>query len=620
MVVLSAGKTRGRGDEIATTTTRTTLRHYAISMRGDGSIYSVKRADVVTPLRPHQQRVLDKLEASKGLLVAHGMGSGKTLSAIAAADRMGLPVDLVAPAPLLANYHKELAKHTRGPLPDVRARSYEAAARGGGKVDPESLAIADEAHRMRNPGTSLHALSRQLRGARARLLLTGTPIYNQPENLAPLLNAARGDEALPEDPAAFRRDFVGERHVAPSLLQRLRGVRAGTVPELKNRDRLVDLATGYIDVEPSGSEDFPERVDEDVDVPMTRKQHEIYKYHEGALPWYLKLKVRANLPLTKSEAADLNAFSGGLRQAANTPRPYVDEMTDEEEDAAAPKLTEAVKRFAEAYKTDPRFRGVVYSNYLEGGLKPYARMLARAGVPADVFHGGLSASAKQSLVDKYNAGQLPGLLLSSAGSEGLDLKGTKLMQVLEPHFNNSKIEQAIARAIRYKSHADLPPEERKVRVQRFYATQPNGLFGKSKDLAIDRYLQNRANEKDELGHQIMEALTEASKRGPLRTRTDGQKTALAKYAGLSPESLATLLGAIGGGAYGGVMESRREASSPGSTALHALLGAAGGGALGRLSAGAGRRAGHLRGFERGLRANPHQDLAGEVLETLRKGL
>lgn len=565
-----------------------------------GSVYIVKRAEVVTPLRPHQQRVLDKLDASKGLLVAHGMGSGKTLSAIAAADRMGLPVDLVAPAPLLANYHKELAKHTRGPLPDLRARSYEAASRGGGKVDPESLAIADEAHRMRNPGTSLHALSRQLRGARARLLLTGTPVYNQPENIAPLLNAARGDDALPEDPAAFRRDFVGERMVSPSLLQRLRGVKPAAVPELKNRDRLVDLATGYVDVEPSGTDDFPERIDEDVEVPMSRKQHEIYKYHEGALPWYLKLKVRANLPLTKSEAADLNAFSGGLRQAANTPRPYVDEMTDADEDEHATKLREAVTRFADAYKSDPRFRGVVYSNYLDGGLKPYARMLAQAGVPADVFHGGLSASAKQALIDRYNSGQLPGLLLSSAGSEGLDLKGTKLMQVLEPHFNNAKIEQAIARAIRYKSHADLPPEERKVRVQRFFATQPKGLFGKSKDLAIDRYLQNRANEKDQLGQQLMEALTEASARGPLRTRTEGQKTALAKYAGLSPAALGALLGGVGGGAYAGVRESARPDATTGSTAMHALLGGAGGAALGGWAGRHGDHTGYRRGLARGM--------------------
>lgn len=37
----------------------------------------MKTADINTLLLPHQQRVLDKLKASHGLLVAHGVGSGK---------------------------------------------------------------------------------------------------------------------------------------------------------------------------------------------------------------------------------------------------------------------------------------------------------------------------------------------------------------------------------------------------------------------------------------------------------------------------------------------------------------------------------------------------------------
>jgi hypothetical protein len=483
-------------------------------------IYSVKRAEVTTELQPHQQRVLDKLQASHGVLVHHGMGSGKTLSAIAAGDRLGLPVDAVMPAPLVQNYQKELAKHVRGPYPDIRLRSYEAAARGGGKVDPDSLAIADEAQRMRNPGTSFHALARQMRGARARLLLSGTPMYNQPENLAPLLNAARGDGEVPEDPAKFREQFVGEKLVPPPLLKRLLGVKPGSVPVLKNRAKLVDLAKGYVDVHAAGADHFPRRVDEEFDVPMSDTQHEVYKFHEGSLPWYLRMKIRANLPLTKTEAEDLNAFSSGLRQSANTPRPYVEDMADDEELAAAPKIQKAVEELVKARENDPHFRGVVYSNYLDAGLKPYQRALEQRGVASGIFHGGLTPGQRRQLLDRFDRGDLPALLLSSSGAEGLDLKGTKLMQLLEPHFNPSKTDQVIARGIRYKSHDHLPEDERQVRVQRFYAAHPksfvNKILGTAPPTSIDRYLYDRSEEKRRLFQQFTDALQEASDAGPLK--------------------------------------------------------------------------------------------------------
>jgi signal transduction histidine kinase len=80
----------------------------------------------------------------------HGLGSGKTLEGIAAQEALGMPADVVVPAPLVENYKKEIEKHTRGARPDTRIRSYQKAVMSGG-VDPNRMVIADEAHRMRNP-------------------------------------------------------------------------------------------------------------------------------------------------------------------------------------------------------------------------------------------------------------------------------------------------------------------------------------------------------------------------------------------------------------------------------------------------------------------------------------
>ena len=40
---------------------------------------------------------------------------------------------------------------------------------------------------------------------------------------------------------------------------------------------------------------------------------------------------------------------------------------------------------------------------------------------------------------------------------------------MEPHWNEAKVQQVIGRGIRYKSHVDLPPEQRKVEVFYWYS-------------------------------------------------------------------------------------------------------------------------------------------------------
>ena len=95
------------------------------------------------------------------------------------------------------------------------------------------------------------------------------------------------------------------------------------------------------------------------------------------------------------------------------------------------------------------------------------------------------------------------LLLSSSGAEGLNLKGTKMAQILDPHFNDSKIEQVIARGIRRGSHAHLPEEERKVVVQKYLSVLPPNIFGRpSKSLSIEQYLTSMASSKEDVKDMI----------------------------------------------------------------------------------------------------------------------
>ena len=70
------------------------MLHDSAKLYGDGEAASIKQADLQPniSLQPHQQRVVDKVQdqlddtGQARMLLYHSLGSGKTLSGLAAAD------------------------------------------------------------------------------------------------------------------------------------------------------------------------------------------------------------------------------------------------------------------------------------------------------------------------------------------------------------------------------------------------------------------------------------------------------------------------------------------------------------------------------------------------------
>ena len=56
------------------------------------------------------------------------------------------------------------------------------------------------------------------------------------------------------------------------------------------------------------------------------------------------------------------------------------------------------------------------------------------------------------------------ILISGAGSEGIDFKFIRQVHILEPWYNMNKMEQIIGRAVRHKSHCSLPFQQRNVEI------------------------------------------------------------------------------------------------------------------------------------------------------------
>jgi len=71
------------------------------------------------------------------------------------------------------------------------------------------------------------------------------------------------------------------------------------------------------------------------------------------------------------------------------------------------------------------------------------------------------------------------------------------------------------RGVRYKSHADLPEDERNIKIQRFFATRPrSGIFERlgfsTPDMAADRYLEQMAANKARLNDEFRDLLIASS--------------------------------------------------------------------------------------------------------------
>ena len=103
-----------------------------------------------------------------------------------------------------------------------------------------------------------------------------------------------------------------------------------------------------------------------------------------------------------------------------------------------------------------------------------------------------NVSLVKELTDKKNKDgeHIKVILVSRAGTEGIDLKFIRQVHILEPWYNMNRIEQIIGRAVRNFSHKDLPFEERNVQIF-LHGT----LLENEEEEAIDLYVYRHAERK-----------------------------------------------------------------------------------------------------------------------------
>jgi len=119
------------------------------------------------------------------------------------------------------------------------------------------------------------------------------------------------------------------------------------------------------------------------------------------------------------------------------------------------------------------------------------------------------AAKLRTISNNNNMGEIiKVLMITSAGSEGINLRNTRYVHIMEPYWHPVRLEQVIGRARRICSHQGLPIELRTVQVfiyiMIFTQEQLNGPFG------IETKLKDRSNNAPFLPQSSDEKLYEIS--------------------------------------------------------------------------------------------------------------
>lgn len=409
----------------------------------------------MTELRDYQKNVVRFLTKNDRLLVYHKMGTGKTLTAVTASQcyldtNPQKKVIVITPASLLDNFKKamrqyKLINHANNyefySIDEARNRLKE------GELNcRNSMVIVDEVHNYR---TKLHLSKNKeeiksgsnilfgykcfLR-AEKLLLLTGTPIYNRPDDLNVYKVLLNYDKKELEK-NKIKRDLVDiVKYYSKKPITSFRG--KVSVHDFEKNDA-----------------DFPKRIDIDKKIAMK----EVYEKEYFKI---LKLNHEALKKVfpTWTESNE-NQFENLMRRATQN----ID--NDLNLNKKLHKAIDHINRIESMNKNladKDKYKMIIYSQFIDHGILLIKNQIG--SIRHQIISGGTKKSERQNIVNYYNQGKIQILFITKAGGEGLDLKGTDIVMILEPTWNQNTSEQIIARAIRFKSHEDRAPERKKVKV------------------------------------------------------------------------------------------------------------------------------------------------------------
>ncbi|MFE7855229.1 SNF2-related protein [Streptomyces sp. NPDC057403] len=404
-------------------------------------------------LRDYQLRGLAWLDlmTSLGLggCLADDMGLGKTITVIALHLKRARrePTLVVCPASLLGNWQREIGRFA----PGVPVRRFHGPDRSlddltGGFVlttygtmrttaprlaeQRWGMVVADEAQHVKNPYSATAKALRTIPSP-ARVALTGTPVENNLSELWALLD-----------------------WTTPGLLGPLKSFRARHARAVENGEdadaveRLARLVRPFLlrrkKSDPGIVPELPPKTETDHPVPLTREQAALY---EAAVR-------ESMLAIETSEGIARRGLVlkllGALKQICDHPALYLKEETAAVSDGRLLARSGKLALLDELLDTLLAEDGsaLVFTQYVGMARLITAHLAARA-VPVDLLHGGTPVPERERMVDRFQSGATPVLVLSlKAAGTGLNLTRAGHVVHFDRWWNPAVEEQATDRAYR----------------------------------------------------------------------------------------------------------------------------------------------------------------------------
>ena len=400
----------------------------------------LKGENKIIDLQEHQKRFLQGYMFGnlKSAIVFHGVGTGKTLTAVATISLYlrlfkNNKVFIITPPAVMFNFIDSLIGFGLNPL-DKRIEYYSYQKFADAKKDlSNALLVVDEAHNLRTEIKGVKDLddtNKPISGIRPFkfllktndahkvVLLTATPFVNVPYDIENLL--AIGDGRFPYSQSTF----------------------SGIV---SNRDNIYDYFKYRISYYTNESS---------IDLFPENRQKYIYFIVDPK----------------SEEGQAIKADAGGRGENPVYVRTRVASIEDRKMEFIMDKI-----------KENPTKKYVIYTSFLEKGVQKLGEILKENNIDYGIVSGSVSTIEKKNAIESYRNFDNPKfegiklrvLIITRAGAEGVDLNNTRAIFVMDGVWNEATYEQIVARAIRYKSHHDLPKKERFVEVYKLFAVYPS---------------------------------------------------------------------------------------------------------------------------------------------------
>ena len=502
-------------------------------------------------LQPQQMFLRDYFKSNlsgKGLLIYHMIGAGKTCTVISITEQFikKMKIIVVLPAALVGNFRDELRSECGGSYyltseERLMLKTLKSSDKNYKKIINKSderidsiytiysyhkfvdlckenqiklkntLLVIDEIQNMiSETGTFYSSLKEVIDKSDDKtriILLSATPMFNAPNEIALTLNLLKLKNELPTG-NMFNSNFI-----------KLIETKHGPTYELINRDKLKsylpNIISFYRGAEPQS---FPKTILKLVKCKMEPFQYKSYRTildseEQGNFKGYDILKLPTNFLL-------------GPRLISNIafPNKRIDMKGFISLSGSNLKKKNIMKYSKKFYKilnkisksTGPTF---VYSNFKDiGGIKSFIQYLEYNGYVNyntfgegkkrfAVWSGDETASMKEDIKHTFNNsqnmnGSLIKIILGTPSiKEGVSLLRVQQVHIMEPYWNMSRILQIIGRAIRFCSHKDMEKSRREVEVYIYLATYPG-------EQTIDQYIWQKSKDKHLLISQFEKVLKE----------------------------------------------------------------------------------------------------------------